>query len=59
MCDHPKNWSNNLCYVIYVINTSVSESTKASPSSLIYGTEATSMLDLCLPEVSDNVPKTI
>ena len=59
VCDNPKNWSKNLCYVTYVINTSVSESTKASPFSLIYGTEATSVLDLCLPEVPENVPKTI
>ena len=59
VCDHPKNWSKNLCYVTYVINTSVSESTKASPFSLIYGTEATSVLDLCLPEVPENVPKTM
>ena len=59
VCDNPKNWSRNLCYVTYVINTSVSESTKASPFSLIYGTEATSVLDLCLPEVPENVPKTI
>ena len=48
------NWSKNLCYVTYVVNTSVSESTKASPFSLIYGTEATSVLDLCVPE---NAPK--
>ena len=59
MCDNPKNWSKNLCYVTYVINTYVSESTKASPFSLIYGTEATSVLDMCLPEVPENVPKTI
>ena len=59
VCDNPKNWSKNLCYVTYVINTSVSESTKASPFSLIYGTEATSVLDLCLPEVPENVPKTM
>ena len=59
VCDNPKNWSKNLCYVTYVINTSVSESTKASLFSLIYGTEATSVLDLCLPEVPENVPKTI
>ena len=59
VCDNPKNWSNNLCYVTYVINTYVSESTKASPFSLIYGTEVTSVLDLCLPEVPENVPKTI
>ena len=43
----------------YVINTSISESIKASPFSLIYGTEATSVLDLGLPEVPENVPKTI
>ena len=59
MCDNPKNWSKTLCYVTHVINTSVSESTKASPFSLIYGTEATNVLDLCLPEVPENVPKTI
>ena len=59
VCDNPKNWSNNLCYVTYVINTSVSDSTKASPFSVIYGTEPTSVLDLCLPEVPENVPKTI
>ena len=53
MCDNPENWSKN------VINTSVLESTKSSPFSLIYGTEATSVLDLCLPEVLENVPKTI
>ena len=51
VCDNPKNYSNNLCYVTYVINTSVSESTKASPFSLIYGTKATSVIDLCLPAV--------
>ena len=59
VCDNPKNLSRNLCYVTYVINTSVSESTKASPFSLIYGTEATSVLDFCLPEVPENVPKTM
>ena len=59
VCDNPKNWSKNLCYVTYVINTSVSEGTKASPFSLIYGTEATNVLDLCLPEVPKNVPKAI
>ena len=59
VCDNPKNWSKNLCYVTYVINTSVSKSTKASPFSLSYGTEATSVLDLCLPEVPENVPKTM
>ena len=59
VCDNPKNWSKNLCYVTYVINTSVSESTKASPFSLIYGTEATSVLDLCLPEGPENVHKTM
>ena len=59
VCDNPKKWSNIICYVTYVINTSVSESTKASPFSLIYGTEATIVLDLCLPEVPDNVPKTV
>ena len=59
VCDNPKNWSKNLCYVTYVINTSVSESTKASPFSLIYGTEATSVLYLCLPEVPENVHKTM
>ena len=53
MCDNPKN----LCYVTYVINTSVSESTKASPFILIYGTKSTSVLDLCLPEVPENLPK--
>ena len=57
MCDNPKNLSKNLCYVTYVIITSVSESTKASPSSLLYGMEATTVLDLCLPEVPDNVLK--
>ena len=57
--DNPKNWSRNLCYVTYVINTSMSESTKASPFSLIYGTVATSVLDLCLTEVPANVPQTI
>ena len=57
VCDNPKNWSNNICYVTYVINTSVSESTKTSPFSLIYDMEATSVLDLCLPEVPENVPK--
>ena len=35
------------------------ESTKASPFSLIYGTEAASVLDLSLPEVPENVHKTI
>ena len=25
VCDNPKNWSKKLCYVAYVINTSVSE----------------------------------
>ena len=59
VCDNPKNWSKNLCYVTYVINTSVSESTKASPFSLIYGTEATSVLDLCLPEGPENIHKTM
>ena len=59
VCDNPKNLSKNLCYVTYVINTSVSESTKASPFSLIYGTEATSVLDLCLPEEPENVHKTM
>ena len=59
MCDNSKNWSKNLCYVTYVINISVSESTHSSPFSLIYGMEATSVLDLCLPEVPENVPKTI
>ena len=59
VCDNPKNWSKNVCYVTDVINTYVSESTKASPFSLIYGTEATSVLVLCLPEVPKNVPKTI
>ena len=59
MCDNPNNWSKNQCYVTYVINTSVSESTKPSPFSLIYGTEATSVLDLYLAEVPDNVHKTI
>ena len=42
-----------------MINTSISDSTKASPFSLIYGMEATSVLDLCLPEVPAYVPKTI
>ena len=37
----------------------MSESTKASPFSLIYGTEATSVLDLCLPEGPENVHKTM
>ena len=37
----------------------MSESIKASPFSLIYGTEATSVIDLCLPEVPENVPKAI
>ena len=59
MCDNPENWSTNLCHVTYVINTSVSESTKASLFSLFYGTEATSVLDLCLPEVAEYVPKTL
>ena len=59
VCDNPKNWSKNLRYVAYVINTAVSESTKASPFSLIYGREATSVIYLCLPEVPENVPKTI
>ena len=59
VCDNPKKLSTNLCYATYVINTSVSESTKRSPFSLIYGTEATSMLDVWLPAVSDNVPKPI
>ena len=55
--DNPKNWSKNLCYVTYVLNTSMSESTKASPFS--YGTEATIVLDLYLLEVPEHVPKTI
>ena len=59
MCDNPKTWSKNLCYITYIINASVSGRTKASPFSLIYGTEATSVLDLCLPEVPEYVPKTI
>ena len=59
VCDNPKNCSKNLGYVTYVINTSVTESTKASPFSLIYGTEATSVLDFYLPEVPENIPKTI
>ena len=59
VCDNPKNLSKNLCYVTNVINISVSESTKASPFSLIYDTEATSVLDLCLPKVPYNVPQTI
>ena len=54
-----KKWSRNLSYVTNVSNSSISESTKASPFTLIYGTEATSVLDLCLPEVPENVPKTI
>ena len=59
VCDNPKNWSNNICYVTYVINTSVSENTKASPFSLIYGTDGARVLDLCLAELPENVPKTI
>ena len=39
VCENPINWSKNLCYVTYVINTSVSDSTKASSFILIYGTE--------------------
>ena len=57
--DNPKNWSRNLSYVTYVINISISDSTKTSPFCLSYGTETTSILDLCLPEVPDNVPRTI
>ena len=57
--DNPNNWSKNQCCVTYVINTSMSESTKDSPFSLIYGTEATNVLNLCLPEVPENLPKTI
>ena len=57
VCDNPKNWSKNQCYVTYVFNTSVSVSTKASHFILIYGTEATSVLDLCVPNVPENVPK--
>ena len=37
----------------------MSESTKASPFSLIYGMEAASVLDLCLPEGPANVHKTM
>ena len=59
VCDNPKNWSKDLCYVTCVINTSVSENTKESPFSLIYDMEATSVLDLCLPEVPEHVHKTI
>ena len=56
VCDNLNNWSSNLSYVTYVINTSISEGTKASPFILIYDTGATSVLDLCLPEIPENVP---
>ena len=59
VCDNPKNLSKNLCYITYIMIKSMSESTKSSPFGLIYGTEATSVLDLCLPEVPENIPKTI
>ena len=53
--DNPKKISKNLCYVTSVINTSVSESAKAAPFSLIYGTETTSVLYLCLAKVPENI----
>ena len=56
--DKPKDWANHLRHVTYIINSSVSESTKMTPFSLVYGVEAKSVLDLCLPKLPDNITKT-
>ena len=57
--DYPNKWSQNLGHVTYVINTSVSESTGYTPYSLVYGVEPTDILDLCLPDRPDNIPKNL
>ena len=54
--DNPKKWADNLCYVAYVINSSVSESTKQTPLSLLFGVTS-NVLDLCLPDNPEVVPK--
>ena len=57
--DYPNKWSQNLAYVTYVINTSVSESSGHTPFNLIFGVEATGILYLCFPDKPDNVPKNL
>ena len=47
--DYPNKWSQNLGYVTYVINASVSA----------LGVEATGILDLCFPYKPDNAPKNL
>ena len=59
MKDYPNKWSQNLAYMTYVINTSVSESTGYTPFNLIFGVEATGILDLCFADKPDNVPKNL
>ena len=54
--DYPNGWSQDLACVTYVINTSVSESAGYTPFNLIFGVEATGVLDLCFPDKPDNVP---
>ena len=60
MKDYPNKWLQNLAYVPYVINTSVSESTGHTPFNLIlFGVEATGILDLYFPDKPDNVTKNL
>ena len=54
--DDPKSWATNLPYATFVINSSVSETTKCSAFSLMHGIEPLGILDLCLPATPDDIP---
>ena len=55
--DNPKKWATSLDYVTYVINSSVCESTKKTPFSLVFGLDTVNILDLCFPDHEEIVPK--
>ena len=55
--DEPKKWVSYLPFISSAINSSVSQSTKCSPFRLVHGVECTDVLDLCLPEIPENIPK--
>ena len=49
-----KTWDEILPYVTFAYNTAIQETTQMTPFELVYGRQATTMLDAMLPHVDDD-----
>ena len=54
----PTTWSKFIPLVQYVINASVSETTKYTPFELLFGVKQRQAIDLVIPPIQENISKT-